>query len=426
MLMIIYFRFKNYMSFANECSFTMLANKDSSHADDLIETKFGSLSKTRVIYGANASGKSSFISAVNFLSSYIFNSNLLLENMDIKVVPFKFRENCFGIPSEFSICFIRDSIKYLYEFSCTKEKVLYEKLDIYYSAKPTTIFERTNCNEYKFNLKDSKKLNEYREKNLPNKLFLVTSASWNYEKTKPVVDYLLNIVTTTLSMDSYSWKAYLDKIRSDNLIEDYKRFCLDILNNADISISDFKIDSKKIKDIEGSRNMTELVNAMAKGDPVKISGYENANVYYFSTYHDIAKNESVERYKLDLTEESLGTVQMFRYSALLYFVFREGRALFIDEIDKSLHPLLVEHLFKLFKNKAVNPHNAQLIATTHDTNLLNLKLFRRDDIWFTERNYETGSTEMYSLSDFSPRKEENIEKAYLLGRFGAIPFIKEN
>ena len=278
--MIIYFRFKNYMSFANECSFTMLANKDSSHADDLIETKFGSLSKTRVIYGANASGKSSFISAVNFLSSYIFNSNLLLENMDIKVVPFKFRENCFGIPSEFSICFIRDSIKYLYEFSCTKEKVLYEKLDIYYSAKPTTIFERTNCNEYKFNLKDSKKLNEYREKNLPNKLFLVTSASWNYEKTKPVVDYLLNIVTTTLSMDSYSWKAYLDKIMSDNLIEDYKRFCLDILNNADISISDFKIDSKKIKDIEGSRNMTELVNAMAKGDPVKISGYENANVYY--------------------------------------------------------------------------------------------------------------------------------------------------
>jgi AAA15 family ATPase/GTPase len=109
---------------------------------------------------------------------------------------------------------------------------------------------------------------------------------------------------------------------------------------------------------------------------------------------------------------------------LLYYVFKEGKVLFIDEIDKSLHPLMVEYLVKMFLDKNINTGNAQLIANTHDTNLLNLDIFRRDDIWFTERDYESGKTEMYSLSDFSPRKSENIEKAYLLGRFGAIPFIK--
>ena len=108
-----------------------------------------------------------------------------------------------------------------------------------------------------------------------------------------------------------------------------------------------------------------------------------------------------------------------------YDVARAERGIiFVDEIDKSLHPLMVEYLVKMFLDKNINTSNAQLIANTHDTNLLNLEIFRRDDIWFTERNYESGKTEMYSLADFSPRKSENIEKAYLLGRFGAIPFIK--
>ena len=115
---------------------------------------------------------------------------------------------------------------------------------------------------------------------------------------------------------------------------------------------------------------------------------------------------------------------MFELSTVLYYVLKNGTTFFIDEIDRSLHPLLVRYIVNLFFNSKVNINNAQIIANTQDTNLLDLDLFRRDEIWFTERDYESGSTIIFPLTDFSPRKDENIEKAYLLGRFGAVPFIK--
>lgn len=421
--MIIDFKFKNYMSFADECNFTMLANKDKSHEENLIVEGKERISKTRIIYGANASGKSSFIEAMLFVSKFIENSNSLLEKTPIGVVPFKFCSDCFNKPSEFSITFIKDGLKYTYRFSCTREKVIDERLDIYYSAKPTMVFNRTNTSNYEFN-KDAKLLNELKDRNLENKLFLVTSASWNYEKTKPAVDYLLNTIMVAMNIE-WQWKTNLDKIYANNEVESYKEFCLKILNNADISISDFKMDSKRIIDASnGSDLLKELIRVMAKEDSDSATRLENSNVYDFVTFHDIKNGETSERYSLNLTEESLGTVQMFKYTPLLYYVFKEGRVLFVDELDKSLHPLLVEYLVKLFLDKDINKNNAQLIANTHDTNLLDLDIFRRDDIWFTERDYNTCKTELYSLADFSPRKSENIEKAYLLGRFGAIPYIK--
>lgn len=423
--MIIDFKFKNYLSFADECNFTMLANKDKSHEEDLIVVGKERYSKARMIYGANASGKTSFIRAMHFVSSFLLNSNGLLEKMPIPVVPFKFCDECYKKPTEFAITFIKDSIKYAYQFSCTREKVIEERLDIYYTAKPTMIFNRTNSVNYEFN-KDFKLLNELKDRNLENKLFLVTSATWNYEKTKPVVDYLLNTIAVVLAGDiDVAWKNNLDRIYANNELEDYKAFCLKILNNADISISDFSVDTKKVGELsKNNKDLAEFVRLATKGDADEVDKFENINLYELITFHDINDGEKLSRYSLNLAEESLGTTHMFKYSPLLYYVFKEGKVLFIDEIDKSLHPLMVEYLVKMFLDKNINTGNAQLIANTHDTNLLNLDIFRRDDIWFTERDYESGKTEMYSLSDFSPRKSENIEKAYLLGRFGAIPFIK--
>lgn len=420
--MLIDFKFKNFMSFADECDFTMLANKDNSHSDDLISFGKDRASKVRLIYGANASGKTSFINAMYFISSFIANSNMLLEKVPIQVVPFKFCDNCFNTPSEFAITFIKDGLKYAYSFSCTREKVIDERLDIYYSAKPTMIFNRFDTNNYEFN-KDAKILNPLKERNLDNKLFLVTTASWNYEKTKPVVDYLLNTITV-MDIDVL-WKIYLDRIYDNNEQEEYKAFCLKILNNADISISDFKVDPKKLKDVGREAEMlNKLLSVATNGNEEAMKTIQDTNIYSFTTFHNVKNDNKDNKYPLPLNEESLGTIKMFKYSPILYYVFKEGKVLFVDEIDKSLHPLMVEYLIKMFHDKNINTNNAQLIANTHDTNLLNLGILRRDDIWFTERNYENGKTEMYSLSDFSPRTTENIERAYLLGRFGAIPFIK--
>lgn len=422
--MILNFKFKNFMSFADECDFSMLANSDKSHEENLVFFNKSKVSKTRLIYGANASGKTSFIQAINFIINFIRKSNLLLEGNSIGVQPFKFTSNYLDAPSEFSITFVKDEIKYNYYFSCTRKKVINERLDAFYSPKATNIFERTNTSEYRFN-RDKNLLNELKERTLENKLFLVTAATWNYEATKPVVDYLLNDIVVAYDA-AKTWKIYIDEIFENNEFDEFKEFCMKILNNADFSISDFTVETKKFADNEKEASiLKELLKISGGGNDEAYNKLINTKVYSFNTFHDIIEDNGTERYGLRLEEESLGTIQMFEMAPLLYDVFKYGKVLFMDEIDKSLHPLLVEHIVKLFLNKELNYNNAQLIANTHDTNLLNLEIFRRDDIWFTERDYKTGKTKLFPLSDFSPRKGENIEKAYLIGRFGAIPFIQE-
>lgn len=421
--MLLNFKFKNYKSYADTCNFSMIANKDKSHENNLIVFGKDRISKSRIIYGANASGKTSFIDALEFIKIFSMMSNNLVENNRIEIKPYKFREKFSSIPSEFSLTFIKNSVKYSYSFSCTFEKVINEKLDVYNSAKPTNIFTRTNTDEYKFNT-DVKQLNEIKTKNTKNKLFLLTAATWNYEKVKPVVDYILNDIIVLHDI-SQPTKYNIGYIIENNDLEEYKKFCLDFLNNADISISDFEINAQKIKELGGQAElMTKVMNVIVNNDPEQMKKFGNSDVFNIKTIHNINNESNSFLYPLELIEESNGTQQLFHFAPSLFYTFKEGKVLLIDEIDRSLHPLLVEYIIKKFYDKNLNKNNAQLICNTHDTNLLNLDLFRRDEIWFTERNNTSASTEMYALSDFSPRKDENIEKAYLLGRYGGIPFVK--
>lgn len=419
--MLVNFKFKNFLSFKDENSFTMKAKADKSHEENLIDTVAGKVSKARIIYGANASGKTSFIRAIEFVKAFVFNSNNMLNNFKIAVRPFKFIENANNIPSEFELTFVKDSIKYIYAFSCTKERVVSEKLDIFYTSKATNIFERSNTTEYKFNIKDVKELSQIVTKNLDNKLFLVTLASWNYEKAKPVVDYILNDLQISYNNNSPSYS--FDTIITSGEYEDYKAFCLRLLNNADLSISNITYETTKVKNLPNNNGLNNFIKVLSNGNEDTYNQIMETNAYTFKTHHIIENQETKKEYVLAIQEESYGTQELFNMTTLLYKVFKDGNILFIDEIDRSLHPLLVEYLVKLFLDADININNAQLVANTHDTNLLNLDVFRRDEIWFTERDYKSGATELYSLADFSPRKNENIEKAYLLGRFGAIPFI---
>ena len=143
-----------------------------------------------------------------------------------------------------------------------------------------------------------------------------------------------------------------------------------------------------------------------------------------TTSHNIIDDKGNERsINLDLGEESLGTQNMFILNPILLYVLKEGKVLIVDELDRSLHPFLVKYIVKLFNSEEYNKKGAQLIFNTHDTNLLSLNLFRRDQIWFTEKDYKKGATDLYPLDDFPVRKTENIQKGYLNGRYGAIPVI---
>lgn len=422
--MLLNFTFKNYKSYADTCNFSMVANKDKSHEDNLIDVGKDKISKARIIYGSNASGKTSFINALEFVKIFSMMSNNLVENNRIGINPYKFRKDAYRVPSEFSLTFLKNNVKYNYSFSCTFEKVINEKLDVYNSAKPTNIFTRTDTDDYKFNT-DVKALNEIKTKNTKNKLFLLTAATWNYEKVKPVVDYILNDIIVLHDI-SQPTKYNINYIIEHNNLEEYKKFCLEFLNNADISISDFEINMQKIKELgKQAEFMTKIMNVIVNNDPEQMNKFGNSDIFNIKTIHNVKDEDSSNLYALELIEESIGTQQLFYFAPALFYTFKEGKTLLIDEIDRSLHPLLVEYIIKKFYDAEINTKNAQLICNTHDTNLLNLDIFRRDEIWFTERNNATASTEMYALSDFSPRKDENIEKAYLLGRYGGIPFIKE-
>lgn len=422
--MLIDFSFKNYKSYAGNCDFTMRSCKDKSHLENLISLKKDRISKARIIYGANASGKSSFIDAMRFVKAFAANSNHLVEGDKIQVTPFKFRKNAYKVPSEFIISFIKKGIKYKYSFSCTQDLVINEKLDVYESAKPTNIFSRVNVDEYRFS-SDSRVLNSIRKRNTNNKLFLLTAATWNYNRVNPVVDFLFNDI---IFLNDYNRppEFYLDNIINDGLLKEYQDFCIEFLNRADINITDFEIDARKLKELgEEADNFRKVVSVMCGNNKRVIDVINNSNIYNFKTRHIVSPNDKNETYSLNLDEESLGTQQLFNIAPILFYVFKEGKTLFVDEIDRSLHPLLVKYLIGMFFNKNINKKSAQLICNTHDTNLLDLDFFRRDEIWFTEKNYKTGSSEMFSLSDFSPRREENIERAYLLGRYGGVPYLED-
>ena len=238
------------------------------------------------------------------------------------------------------------------------------------------------------------------------------------------MDYILNDIIVAFNLDEI-WNAYFEVINNEGESEKYRKFCLEFLNNADLSIENFEYETKKMKDTKIDIFTEALLGIMEKSDPNLSEKLRNTNIYNFIISHKITSDNNSKTYKLPLQEESLGTINMFEFAPILYYVFKKNRVLVVDEIDKSLHPLLVKYLYGLFLNSDINKCNSQLIANTHDTNLLDLDFFRRDEIWFTERDFDKGTTTLFPLSDFSPRTNENIERSYLLGRFGAIPFIKE-
>lgn len=174
---------------------------------------------------------------------------------------------------------------------------------------------------------------------------------------------------------------------------------------------------------EKQRILKEMLLADLGICNVELSGtIENPIV---STVHQLVDNSGISKqYTLLLGQESIGTQRFFSRIGLWMEAIDCGAVLVVDEIEASMHPLLTRHLIEMIQDQTINQNHAQLIFTTHDTGLLDLKLLRRDQIWFAEKDEKSMQTDIYALTEFSPRKEENIARGYLQGRYGAIPFIE--
>ena len=397
-IMLLEFYVENFLSFAKKTMFSMVANKTNDLKQNLINWKDFNVLKTAAIYGANASGKSNLFVALGIISHMIKNSPNIDINEKLPIEAFKFNNS--KKPSKFEIRFIKNKIKYVYGFSTSKEKIIEEYLYYYPNGRESKIFDRINTNDYSFPQKDTKVLKEIKNKTADNKFFLSTATNWNYEKTKPAYDFLTLDLEVCFNINELRDKAF--SLYLNDKEDKLKTFALNFLKKADFNITDFEINIIHIPiNIYGSSEKT----------------YRESYQVFFK--HNINKKD----YNLNIELESEGTLIAFILIPFIYDAIKEKKVLIIDELDRSLHPFLVKYIVDLFNSPK---NSSQLIFNTHDTNLLNLDFMRRDQIWFTEKDEKTGISDLYSLADFSVRKDENVEKGYLMGRYGAIPFIDNN
>lgn len=418
--MLIEFKAENFRSISREITFSLLASSDRSLDGNLIELdalkKSDRLLKSAVIYGANASGKSNVLLAMFNLQNLVMTS---VKNQDgdlLAFEPFKLSSECMSKPSKFSVFFVKNNIRYRYAVSFDRTKVIDEELYYYPNNREALIFERKNTTEFKFTI-DKRVQSDISKRTLDNVLYLSNSAQQNYDKTLEAFKWFredLRIIgARTLSEQG---EYTINMLNQD---DESKKAILRSLERADLGLVDI---IASIEDVDMAALPAEIINHLPRSLDSASGKLQRIDINTFHLSKDKDGKEQSIAFDFN-TEESEGTKRFFSLIGPWLNALNKGQVLFIDELELKLHPMLSEHLIKLFHDKSYNKNNAQLIITTHNTNLLNDELFRRDQIWFTEKDPDKGNTELYSLLEFKARKDQNILKGYLMGRYGALPFI---
>ncbi len=412
--MLIEFSVENFRSFKDKVTFSMEKSKGDENSNNVFTLERYNLLKSAAIYGANASGKSNLIKALTVAISMVRKSNVMpIGGKWIDIVPFMFDEKKKEEPTSFEFVFIANGVKYKYFFKVDKNKIYEEVLEAYYSQKPTLIFKREKGNKYTYKT-DEKKLRAIEVKNTDNKLFLATATTWNYDKTKPAFLWFMNFINVYSDLKHVSDTSLIDFNSEDDKL---KKFTLKLLGMADMVIKDINVNYEE-------NDMVLSLTSGLTNNIIREPMVKNVNIEFI---HEIIDSKGLKsRYKLDFEDESTGTQILFAMAPFLMKAFENGMVIVVDELEKSLHPLLVKFIIGLFNNPNINKANSMLIFSTHMINLMDLELFRRDQIWVVDKNIDTGISDLYSLDSFSVRKNENIEKGYLNGRFDGIPFIKDD
>ena len=408
--MIIELKIENFRSIKKEVVFSMVATKDKTLDNNLISNalKDDKLLKSAVIYGANASGKTNILLALNFFKALVLNSHNHQKGQGIKFTPFKLDEKYLKKPTKFQIVFIKNGIKYDYSVSFDKDKIIEEALYHYPNNKKATIFERTKTDEFKF-ISEEKDQKFIAKRTLENVLYLSKSVQENLSITTQAFEWFSQELQFVGPYEPVISEEFtINILNSDKKL---KGLVLKALLEADVGIEDVNAVVKKLDDLPvGIPPEIKTLIANQKG------AFKQNEI---KTMH---KGVAFDFY----SEESEGTKRMFSLIGHWIDALRNGKILVIDELDTKLHHLLNVFLINLFHDPTQNKNDAQLIFTTHNINLLDQDIFRRDQIWFTEKDGETGASDLYSLIEYSPRKDKDIQKGYLAGKYGALPLIKDN
>ncbi|BBB57336.1 phage resistance protein [Candidatus Megaera polyxenophila] len=415
--MLIEFRVKNFRSLRNEHVFSLVASEDKTLRDtntQATNTKaVPALLRSAVIYGANSAGKSNLIKALQYMVYVISTSAQKPSEEHFNIKPFLLDNYSPNNPSEFEVTFILDDVRYQYGFALTAQRIISEYLLVYQAFKAQHWFERsfdftTNKDVYKFSSSLKGKKSLWESATRPNSLFLSMAVQLNSKQLQPIVHWFMNNLVIIGDHHFFNMDFTIEKLKDP----DSKKNILNFLQAADTNITN----------IEGIKHKVPL-NSIQFNDATKetkITPMDGAD-YEFRFHHSTKTAHAV----FGLNDESKGTGKLFFFTPPLLHFLERGLTVVVDELDSSLHILLVQKLVRLFHSSRSNTNGAQLIFTTHNTSLLDAPhLFRRDQIWFVEKNSEQAS-ELYSLLDFSPRKNEALEKGYLAGRYGGLPLLTD-
>ena len=430
--MLVEFSVENYRSIQEKQTLSMVAADNETMLDSntfsVPNNDDFRLVTSAAIYGSNASGKSNLLKAIQVLKNLVIKSASRMQIGDkLPVEPFKLNSETAKKPSSFEVIFILDDIRYEYGVSLNRERVFEEWLIAYRNEVQENWFSREYLpdnpkfepNEgYKWSFGKGLKGEKKRIQRFvrSNSLFISHAAQNNHPQLKEVFDFFQDEINM-ISLTEGQLREFDFTIKMCEENHNFREQIVNLLSEADIGISDIRFESEPMDD-----NIKLVVqNLFSEEFEVRKNANNLLEIDFMNVITIHKMNDSNSEIELEIEDESAGTKRLFYIAGYLLWVLEYGKVLIIDEIDRSLHPVLSKALIKMFNNPEINKNNAQLIFTTHDTTLLDGEIFRPDQIWFTEK--DNSMTKLYSLFDFRPRENESLQKGYLLGRYGAIPFI---
>ena len=393
--MLIEFTVGNYLSFKEKKTLSMEATAIKDNPGNVTEVGKYKLLRSAVIYGANSSGKSNFIKAMSCMREIVIGSAKESSTSELEVTPFLLSTETENRPTYFEILLLIRDVRYRYGFETDKKNVHSEWLYSTAGSKEKLLFIRERDSiEITENFAEGVDLEE---RTRDNALFLSVVDQFNGSISKDIVEWFgEQIIFSGLDHEKEKNKTSLF-LGNKHLNSSIKSF----LSPLDLGFKDFTFD--------------------------KLDKINNRII----TFHNKFDNEGniLEPSEFELqNQESSGTNKLFDIAGSLVGSLILGNMVIIDELDAKLHPLLTISIIKLFNSPEQNLYNAQLIFATHDTNLLNKDLFRRDQIYFTEKN-RFEETDLYSLAEYrdssgkKARNDATYEKDYIAGRYGAIPYL---
>lgn len=413
--MLIEFEVGNYLSFNAPVRLSMVAANPIKEylEENTFQAGRHRLLKSAVVYGANASGKSNLLAAMAFMRWFVLASSKETQvDEEIGVVPFKLDAATENAPSHFEVCFLQNDTRYRYGFEVDRKAVRKEWLFRADKAKEEPLFLREGDGIDVLDFQEGKGLEE---KTRDNALFLSVVAQFNGETAVGILKWFIGF-RALHGLRDQQYERYTMQLLQDASM---RPLLLEFIRNADVGIEDLIVNEVP-PDEDALKGMSEEMQRLKK----------NQKRYRMATVHRKFRDGTAEGVtNMDFaTEESEGTKKFFRLAGPVLDCLRNGYVVAVDELDAKLHPLLTKAIVSLFNSAELNPRNAQLVFATHDTNLLHYGNLRRDQVWFAEKT-DRAATSLYSLAEFKlpegakVRNDAALEKNYIQGRYGAIPYL---